>query len=134
MPYITRVATGKLEKLSIFGNDYNTKDGTGVRDYIHVCDLANGHVKALQKLEKNAGLVVYNLGTGHGYSVLEMVTTFNEVCGNKVKYVFAERRSGDIDICYAATDKAEKELGFKATRTLKEMCESSYNFEINNSK
>jgi len=133
MPYITKVATGKLEKLSIFGNDYNTKDGTGVRDYIHVCDLANGHVKALKKLETNAGLVIYNLGTGTGYSVLEIVTTFNEVCGNKVRYEFAKRRDGDIDICYASTEKAEKELGFKATRTLKEMCESSYKFEVNNS-
>lgn len=133
MPYITKVATGKLEKLSIFGNDYDTKDGTGVRDYIHVCDLANGHVKALKKLETNAGLVIYNLGTGTGYSVLEIVTAFNEVCGNKVKYEFANRREGDIDVCYASTEKAEKELGFKATRSLKEMCESSYNFEVNNS-
>ena len=132
MPYITKVATGKLQKLSIFGNDYDTKDGTGVRDYIHVCDLANGHVKALQKLETNAGLVTYNLGTGHGYSVLEMVNAFNEICGNKVKYQFVERRSGDIDVCYASTEKAEKELGFKATRSLKEMCESSYKFEMNN--
>ena len=132
MPYITKVATGKLEKLSIFGNDYDTKDGTGVRDYIHVCDLANGHVKALKKLETNSGLVIYNLGTGTGYSVLEIVNAFNEVCGNKVKYVFTNRREGDIDVCYASTEKAEKELGFKATHTLKEMCESSYNFEINN--
>lgn len=134
MPYITKVATGKLEKLNIYGKDYDTKDGTGVRDYIHVCDLAEGHVKALQKLEKNPGLVVYNLGTGVGYSVLEIVTTFNSICGNKVKYVFAERRPGDIDICYASPEKAEKELGFKAKRTLKEMCESSYNFEKKNEK
>lgn len=132
MPYITKVATGKLEFLNIFGNDYPTKDGTGVRDYIHVCDLANGHVKALKKLETNCGLVIYNLGTGTGYSVLEIVNTFNEVCGNKVKYKFAPRREGDIDVCYACPDKAEKELGFKATRTLKDMCLSSYNFEINN--
>jgi len=129
MPYITKVATGKLEKLNIFGNDYNTKDGTGVRDYIHVCDLAEGHVKALKKLEKNPGLVVYNLGTGVGYSVLEIVNTFNEVCGNKVKYEIVDRRPGDIDICYASPEKAEKELGFKAKRTLKEMCESSYYYE-----
>ncbi len=129
MPYITKVATGKLEKLNIFGNDYNTKDGTGVRDYIHVCDLAEGHVKALKKLEKNPGLVIYNLGTGVGYSVLEIVNTFNEVCGNKVKYEIVDRRPGDIDICYASPEKAEKELGFKAKRTLKEMCESSYYFE-----
>ena len=132
MPYITKVATGKLEKLNIYGNDYDTKDGTGVRDYIHVCDLAEGHVKALKKLEKNPGLVVYNLGTGTGYSVLEIVNTFNEVCGNKVKYVFTDRRPGDIDVCYASPEKAEKELGFKAKRTLKEMCESSYYFETHN--
>lgn len=132
MPYITKVATGKLDHLSIFGKDYDTKDGTGVRDYIHVCDLAEGHVKALKKLETNSGLVVYNLGTGTGYSVLEIVTTFNEVCGNKVKYVFAERRPGDIDVCYASPEKAEKELGFKAKRTLKEMCEDSYYFETHN--
>lgn len=132
MPYITKVATGKLEKLNIFGSDYNTKDGTGVRDYIHVCDLADGHVKALAKIEKNSGLVIYNLGTGTGYSVLEIVNTFNEVCGNKVKYAFAPRRDGDIDICYASPKKAEDELGFKAKHTLKEMCESSYNFEIHN--
>ncbi len=134
MPYITKVATGKLDHLNIFGKDYDTKDGTGVRDYIHVCDLAEGHVKALKKLETNSGLVVYNLGTGTGYSVLEIVTTFNEVCGNKVKYEFAERRPGDIDVCYASPEKAEKELGFKAKRTLKEMCESSYYFETHNTE
>lgn len=132
MPYITRVATGKLECLSVFGNDYPTKDGTGVRDYIHVCDLAEGHVKALKKLETNCGLVIYNLGTGVGYTVLEIVDTFNQVCGNLVKYKFAPRRDGDIDTCYASPEKAEKELGFKATRTLKDMCESSYNFEKHN--
>lgn len=132
MPYISKVATGKLDLLNIFGNDYNTKDGTGVRDYIHVCDLADGHVKALQKLKTNSGLVIYNLGTGTGYSVLEIVNTFNDVCGNKVKYTFSKRRDGDIDVCYASPDKAEKEIGFKAKRTLREMCESSYKFEINN--
>lgn len=132
MPYITRVATGKLDHLNIFGNDYPTKDGTGVRDYIHVCDLALGHIKALKKLETNSGLVVYNLGTGVGYSVLEIVNTFNEVCGNLVKYEFAPRRDGDIDVCYASPEKAEKELGFKAKYTLKDMCETSFNFEKNN--
>lgn len=132
MPYITKVATGKLEKLSIFGSDYPTKDGTGVRDFIHVCDLANGHLKAVQKLEKNPGLVTYNLGTGTGYSVLEIVNTFMDVCNVKVPYTFAARRPGDIDTCYASPEKAEKELGFKTTRTLKDMCLSSYNFEKNN--
>ena len=132
MPYITKVATGKLDHLNIFGNDYQTKDGTGVRDYIHVCDLAFGHVKAIQKLQSNPGLVTYNLGTGTGYSVLEMVQAFNEICGGKVKYEFAKRRPGDIDVCYACPDRAEKELGFKAVRNLKDMCESSYKFEINN--
>lgn len=132
MPYITRVAVGRLEKLSIFGNDYPTKDGTGVRDYIHVVDLAEGHRKALEKLETNPGLVVYNLGTGTGYSVLDIVNAFNEVCGGKVKYEFAPRRPGDIDVCYASPEKAEKELGWKAKRDLKNMCETSYNFQLNN--
>ncbi len=132
MPYITKVATGKLEKLSIFGNDYDTKDGTGVRDFIHVCDLANGHLKAVEKLQTNCGLVVYNLGTGTGYSVLEMVNAFEKVCDTKLNYLFTARRPGDIDICYASPEKAERELGFKATRTLEDMCRSSYQFEINN--
>lgn len=132
MPYITRVATGKLEKLSIFGNDYPTKDGTGVRDYIHVCDLANGHLKALQKLETNCGLVTYNLGTGVGYSVLDIVNSFITSCDVDVPYTFAPRRPGDIDTCYASPEKAERELGFKATRTLDDMCKSSYNFEKHN--
>ena len=129
MPYITRVATGKLQKLSIFGNDYPTKDGTGVRDFIHVCDLANGHVKAVQKLETNCGLVTYNLGTGVGYSVLDIVNSFIKTCDVDVPYTFAPRRPGDIDTCYASPEKAERELGFKATRTLDDMCKSSYNFE-----
>ena len=132
MPYVTRVATGKLEKLSIFGNDYPTKDGTGVRDFIHVCDLALGHVKAIQKLQTNCGLVTYNLGTGTGYSVLEIVNTFINVCGVDVPYSFGPRRPGDIDTCYASPEKAERELGFKATRTLDDMCLSSYKFELNN--
>lgn len=132
MPYITKVATGKLQKLSIFGNDYPTKDGTGVRDFIHVCDLANGHVKAVQKLETNCGLVTYNLGTGIGYSVLDIVNSFIKTCNVEVPYTFAPRRPGDIDTCYASPEKAERELGFKATRTLDDMCKSSYNFEKNN--
>ena len=132
MPYITKVATGKLENLNIFGNDYPTHDGTGVRDYIHVCDLANGHLKAVEKLESNPGLVIYNLGTGTGYSVLDMVNTFKLACKVDVPYKIAPRRPGDIDTCYASPEKAEKELGFKTTRTLEDMCLSSYNFEKNN--
>lgn len=132
MPYITKVATGKLEKLNIYGNDYPTKDGTGVRDYIHVCDLANGHVKAVEKLKTNCGLVTYNLGTGTGYSVLDIVNSFIQSCDVDVPYEFAPRRPGDIDTCYASPEKAERELGFKATRTLDDMCKSSYNFEKNN--
>ena len=132
MPYITRVAFGKLKELSIFGNDYNTKDGTGVRDYIHVVDLANGHLAALKTIDKLNGYEIYNLGTGQGYSVLEVVNTFNKVCGNKVKYKFVERRAGDAEIVYACPEKAKKELNFKTTKTLEEMCYSSYNFEKNN--
>ena len=132
MPYIARVSVGKLKELSIFGNDYNTKDGTGVRDYIHVVDLAQGHLAALRKLEQNPGLVVYNLGTGVGYSVLDMVNAYNKCCGGKVKYKFAPRRPGDIDVCYASPEKAYKELGWKATHSLEDMCESTYNFQKNN--
>ena len=132
MPYIARVSVGKLEKLSIFGNDYDTKDGTGVRDYIHVVDLAKGHLAALKKLETKCGLVIYNLGTGVGYSVLEMVNAYNKVCAGKVKYEFAPRRAGDIDICYASPKKAKEELGWEAKLTLEEMCESTYNFQIKN--
>ena len=134
MPYITRVATGKLACLNIFGNDYNTEDGTCVRDYIHVVDLAKGHVSALKKLRTNCGLQFYNLGTGKGYSVLDIVNAFNEVCGNKVKYKFAARRDGDLPLYYSSAKKAEKELGWKAERDLKNMCQTSYNFEQNQSK
>ena len=132
MPYITKVATGKLKELSIFGNDYPTKDGTGVRDYIHVCDLANGHVLALKKLKENPGVFVCNLGTGNGFSVLEIVNTFNEVNGDLVKFKFVERRPGDVATCYADTTKAKNELHFVATHTLQDMCKSSYEFEKNN--
>lgn len=130
MPYITRVSVGELKELSVFGNDYNTQDGTGVRDYIHVVDLAEGHLCALKKLQEKCGYVVYNLGTGHGYSVLEMVEAYNKCCGGKVKYKFAPRRPGDIDECYASPKKAEQELGFKATHTLEDMCSSAYNFQL----
>ena len=132
MPYITKVATGKLKELSIFGNDYPTKDGTGIRDYIHVCDLALGHVLALEKLNENPGVFVCNLGTGTGYSVLDIVNTFNKVNGNLVNYKFTERRAGDIAVCYADTTKAKNELNFKANHTLEDMCKSSYEFEKNN--
>lgn len=134
MPYITKVATGKLKELSVFGNDYPTKDGTGVRDYIHVCDLANGHVLALEKLTTNPGVFICNLGTGTGYSVLEIVNTFNKVNGNLVNYKIAPRRPGDIATCYADTTKAKQELNFTATHTLEDMCKSSYKFEKKNSK
>ena len=132
MPYITKVATGKLEQLSIFGSDYPTKDGTGARDYIHVCDLAIGHVLALEKLKENPGVFICNLGTGKGYSVLEIVTTFNNVNGDLVKFKYAPRRPGDIAVCYADTTKAKSELNFVATKTLEDMCKSSYEFEKNN--
>ena len=134
MPYICKVAVGELDHLNVFGNDYNTKDGTGVRDYIHVVDLAVGHLKALEKIleTENLGLEIYNLGTGVGYSVLDIVNTFNAVNGDLVKYEITARRPGDIDECYASPNKAEKELGFKAERNLDDMCKSSYEYQKNN--
>ncbi len=134
MPYIVRVASGQLEQLSVFGNDYDTHDGTGVRDYIHVVDLAKGHLKALEKLEKEEkGIYIYNLGTGTGYSVLDMVKAFEEATGKKVKYKIVERRPGDIAICYSEPTKAKKELGWEATKTLKDMCKDSWRY-IENAK
>ena len=132
MPYITRVAFGKLKELSIFGDDYDTPDGTGVRDYIHVVDLAKGHVASLNKINDILGYKIYNLGTGHGYSVLDVVNTFNKVCGNKVNYKIVERRPGDAACVFANPQKAFEELGFKTEKELEEMCLSSYNFEKNN--
>ena len=132
MPYITQVAVGKLPQLSVYGNDYDTHDGTGVRDYIHVVDLAIGHVKALKKIEEKAGLKIYNLGTGHGYSVLDVVKAFEEATGVKVPYVIKERRPGDIATCYADAAKAKEELGWVAERELKEMCEDSWRWQSNN--
>jgi len=130
MPYISKVATGKLDCLSIFGNDYDTPDGTGVRDYIHVVDLAKGHVKAIDKLFKeNKGLFIYNLGTGTGYSVLDMVKAFERVNNVKINYKFAPRRPGDIASCYSDPTKAKEELGFACTKTLDDMVRDSYNFE-----
>jgi UDP-glucose 4-epimerase len=132
VPYITQVAVGKLAQLSIFGDDYPTPDGTGVRDYIHVVDLAAGHVKALAKLVQRPGVVVYNLGTGKGYSVLEMVNTFAEVSGRKVPYRIVGRRPGDIAACYADPAKAFRELGWRARFGLREMCEDSWRWQVNN--
>lgn len=129
MPYVVRVASGELKELSIFGNDYDTPDGTGVRDYIHVVDLAKGHLAALNKLDKEGkGLYIYNLGTGTGYSVLDMVKSFEEITGNKVPYKITQRRPGDIATCYSDTKKAKEELGWEAKKGIKEMCEDSWNF------
>lgn len=131
MPYIAKVAVGELECLSIFGNDYPTKDGTGVRDYIHVVDLAKGHIKALEKLQKeNQGLFIYNLGTGTGYSVLDIVHAFEKVNNLKVNYKIAPRREGDIAECYSDPTKAKEELGWQAEKTIEDMCKDAYNFMI----
>lgn len=132
MPYITQVAVGKLEKLGVFGDDYDTPDGTGVRDYIHVVDLAVGHVKALKKIEENAGLCIYNLGTGVGYSVLDIVKSFEEATGIKIPYEIKPRRAGDIAMNYANAEKAERELGWKAENGILEMCADSWNWQKNN--
>lgn len=132
MPYITKVAIGKLEKLSVFGDDYSTHDGTGVRDYIHVEDLASGHLKALVKLRTNSGLVTYNLGTGKGYSVLDMVKAFGKACGKEIPYKIVGRRAGDIAMCYADSTKAKNELGWEAKFDLDRMCEDSWRWQKNN--
>ena len=129
MPYIVRVASGELEQLSVFGNDYDTHDGTGVRDYIHVVDLAKGHVKALDKIDKEGqGIYIYNLGTGTGYSVLDMVNAFEKSTGKKVNYKITDRRPGDIAVCYADPKKASKELGWVAEKNLEDMCKDSWNY------
>ncbi len=132
MPYITQVAVGKLKELGVFGNDYDTPDGTGVRDYIHVVDLARGHVKAVEKLGEKPGIAIYNLGTGTGYSVLDIVKNFEEASGVKIPYVIKERRAGDIATCYADPSKAERELGWKAQYGIREMCEDSWRWQKNN--
>lgn len=135
MPYITKVAAGILPELSVFGNDYDTPDGTGVRDYIHVVDLAKGHLLALDKLNKeNKGIFIYNLGTGKGYSVLEMIEAFKRVNNVDVPYKIVERRAGDIAMCYSDPSKAEKELGFKTTKTLEDMCKDGWNYQKNKLK
>ena len=132
MPYITQVAVGKLKELGVFGNDYDTPDGTGVRDYIHVVDLAKGHVKALKKIEENPGLAIYNLGTGMGCSVLDIVKNFEAATGVKIPYVIKPRRAGDIATCYCDASKAEKELGWKAENGIREMCEDFWRWQSNN--
>lgn len=132
MPYITQVAVGKLKELGVFGNDYDTPDGTGVRDYIHVVDLANGHVKALKAIENNCGLAIYNLGTGQGYSVLDLVKAFEEANGIKVPYAIKPRRPGDIATCYSDPSKAERELGWKAQYGIVDMCRDAWRWQKNN--
>ena len=132
MPYITQVAVGKLKELGVFGNDYDTPDGTGVRDYIHVVDLAKGHVKALKKIEDNSGLSIYNLGTGKGYSVLDIVKNFEAATGVKIPYAIKPRRAGDIATCYCDASKAAKELGWTAENGIREMCEDSWRWQSNN--
>jgi len=132
MPYITQVAVGKLNELKVFGNDYSTPDGTGIRDYIHVVDLAKGHLKALEKIISSNGVEAYNLGTGKGYSVLEIVQAFEKTTGKKIPYSFGPRRSGDIAECFANPTKAERDLGWKAHRGIKEMCIDSWRWQSQN--
>ena len=132
MPYVSQVAVGKLKELSVFGDDYDTHDGTGVRDYIHVVDLAQGHLKALDKLEDLPGLVTYNLGTGNGYSVLDMVKAFSKACGKDVKYKIVDRRPGDVAMCYADSKKANEELGWSAKYNIEDMCNDTWRWQSNN--
>jgi UDP-glucose 4-epimerase len=132
VPFISQVAVGKLQELKIFGNDYPTPDGTGVRDYIHIMDLASGHIKALEKLGSNPGLVTYNLGTGKGYSVLEMVDAFAKAAGKKIPYKIVERRPGDIASCYADASKAEQDLSWKAARDIDDMCVDTWRWQTQN--
>lgn len=132
MPYITEVAIGELKEVSIFGDDYDTVDGTGVRDYVHVVDIAEGHIKALDILKKNPGLVTYNLGTGTGYSVIELIETFKKVSSTNIPYKIVGRRAGDVAICYADSSKANKALNWKAERGLEEMCRDSWAWQVKN--
>ena len=132
MPYITQTAAGIRKELGVFGNDYDTPDGTGVRDFIHVCDLASGHVAALKAIAHNFGLAIYNLGTGHGYSVLDLVDTFKKVNGVMVPHVFKPRRPGDIAICYCSPEKVKAELGWEAKYGIEEMCRDSWNWQLKN--
>ena len=132
MPYITQVAVGKLARLGVFGNDYDTPDGTCIRDYIHVVDLALGHIKAVEKLNGKPGLAIYNLGTGIGYSVLDVIHNFEEASGIEIPFDFKPRRAGDVPMCYSDPSKAERELGWKAERDLRRMCEDSWRWQKNN--
>lgn len=132
VPYVAQVAVGKRECLGVFGNDYDTVDGTGVRDYIHVVDLAAGHVKAIEKLRENPGVEVYNLGTGNGYSVLQVVAAFEKACGHPIPYEIKPRREGDIAICYCDPQKAKEELGWTAKYGIDEMCEDSWRWQSTN--
>lgn len=130
LPYVSQTAVGKRDKVSVFGNDYNTPDGTGVRDYIHVVDLARGHVAAINK--SSPGVAIYNLGTGKGTSVLELIAAFSKACGHEVPYQIVDRRPGDIAACYASPEKAEQELGWKAEKSIQQACEDSWRWQINN--
>ena len=132
MPYITQVAVGKLKELGVFGNDYDTPDGTGVRDYIHVVDLARGHVKAIEKFKENKGVLIYNLGTGNGYSVLQVIEAFGKACGKKIPYEIKPRRAGDIATCYCDPSKAKRELGWEAEYGIDEMCADSWKWQTQN--
>lgn len=132
MPFITQVATGRRDTLAVYGNDYDTPDGTGVRDYIHVEDLADGHLKALNKLNQNPGLITYNLGTGQGYSVLDMIKSFEQQSGESINYKIVDRRPGDVASCYADADLAAKELGWRATRGIEDMCSDSWRWQSSN--
>ena len=134
VPYIAKVAMGELDKVNVFGDDYDTPDGTGVRDYIHVVDLSLGHIKAIEKLKSNPGLVTYNLGTGRGYSVMEIIHNYEKACNKKLPYVVTDRRPGDIAVSYADPSKAFKELGWKAERDIQQMCRDSYNWQQKNPK
>ena len=132
LPYVAQVAIGKLPEINVFGNDYDTPDGTGVRDYIHVVDLARGHVKAIERFVKKDGVFICNLGTGHGYSVLDVIHAFEKACGKELPYVIRERRPGDIATCYSSPAKAEKELGWTAEYDLEDMCRDSWNWQQKN--
>ena len=132
LPYVAQVAIGKLPEINVFGNDYDTPDGTGVRDYIHVVDLARGHVKAIERFAKKDGVFICNLGTGHGYSVLDVIHAFEKACGKELPYVIRERRPGDIATCYSSPAKAEKELGWTAEFYLEDMCRDSWNWQQKN--